>query len=93
MCIAIGRAASYIMQPVRELNRRPLREAPRPEVRPMLSPCVRVCAIEPATGLCGGCGRSLEEIARWARMTDEERRRIMNELSDRRSQARRSAER
>jgi predicted Fe-S protein YdhL (DUF1289 family) len=59
----------------------------------MLSPCVRVCAIEPATGLCAGCGRSLEQIARWARMTDEERRRIMNELSDRRSQARRSAER
>jgi predicted Fe-S protein YdhL (DUF1289 family) len=59
----------------------------------MLSPCVRVCAIEPATGLCGGCSRSLEEIARWARMTDAERQRIMTELSDRRSQARRSAER
>jgi uncharacterized protein len=59
----------------------------------MLSPCVRVCAIEPATGLCGGCGRSLEEIARWVLMTDEERARIMNELSDRRTQARRSAER
>jgi predicted Fe-S protein YdhL (DUF1289 family) len=59
----------------------------------MLTPCVSVCAIEPATGLCSGCGRSLEEIARWSRMTDEERRRIMNELSDRRSQARGSAKR
>jgi predicted Fe-S protein YdhL (DUF1289 family) len=59
----------------------------------MLSPCVRVCAIETATGLCAGCGRSLEEIARWSRMTDAERRRIMNELAGRRRQAPRGAER
>jgi predicted Fe-S protein YdhL (DUF1289 family) len=56
----------------------------------MLSPCIRICAIEPATGLCVGCGRSLEEIARWSQMTEAERRRIMNELADRRTQARRS---
>jgi predicted Fe-S protein YdhL (DUF1289 family) len=59
----------------------------------MLSPCIRICTIEPATGLCAGCGRSLAEIARWSRMTQEERRRIMNELSDRRRQAPGSAER
>jgi predicted Fe-S protein YdhL (DUF1289 family) len=59
----------------------------------MQSPCVRVCVIEPATSLCAGCGRSLEEIARWSTMTEEERRRIMSELPDRRTQARHSAER
>jgi predicted Fe-S protein YdhL (DUF1289 family) len=59
----------------------------------MQSPCVRLCLIEPATGLCTGCGRSLVQIARWSSMTNEERQRIMNELSDRRIQARRNAER
>jgi predicted Fe-S protein YdhL (DUF1289 family) len=42
-----------------------------------------VCAIDERTGLCAGCGRSLDEIARWAGMTDEERQRIMVLLSDR----------
>jgi predicted Fe-S protein YdhL (DUF1289 family) len=28
-------------------------------------------------GLCIGCGRTLEEIAGWASMTDRERRTIM----------------
>jgi len=49
----------------------------------MQSPCTRVCAIDERTGLCAGCGRSLDEIARWAGMTDEERQRIMVLLSDR----------
>jgi len=29
------------------------------------------------TGLCRGCYRTLEEIARWAEMSDEERSRVM----------------
>ena len=54
----------------------------------MQSPCINVCAIDPATGLCAGCARSLAEIAGWAAMTDAERRRIMRELPARRVQAR-----
>jgi predicted Fe-S protein YdhL (DUF1289 family) len=50
----------------------------------MESPCINVCVIEDATGVCAGCGRSLEEIARWSAMTASERRRIMRELPDRR---------
>jgi len=49
----------------------------------MQSPCIRACAIDPRTGLCAGCGRSLDEIARWAEMTDVERERILAALSDR----------
>ncbi|MCX5493876.1 DUF1289 domain-containing protein [Kaistia dalseonensis] len=43
----------------------------------MISPCIHVCVINPATGLCKGCGRSLEQIANWSIMTDAERHRIM----------------
>ena len=27
------------------------------------SPCIKVCAVDPRSGLCLGCGRSLAEIA------------------------------
>lgn len=44
------------------------------------SPCIKVCVIEPETGLCTGCGRTLREIAGWSALGREERRRIMDEL-------------
>lgn len=44
------------------------------------SPCVKVCVIHPATGLCLGCSRTLDEIAGWSRLTPERRRSIMAEL-------------
>jgi uncharacterized protein len=49
----------------------------------MESPCIDVCEIDLATGLCLGCRRTIEEIAGWAAMTGAERRRIMAELSSR----------
>jgi hypothetical protein len=44
------------------------------------SPCIDVCRMNEALGLCEGCGRTLDEIARWAQMSDAERDRIMTEL-------------
>lgn len=47
------------------------------------SPCVRICRIGD-DGLCGGCLRRLDEIARWSRMDESERRRLMDgELAER----------
>jgi uncharacterized protein len=36
--------------------------------------------MDPQRGLCLGCARTLDEIARWASMSDAERERIMTEL-------------
>ena len=47
------------------------------------SPCNRICTLDPASGRCLGCGRSLDEIARWTQMTDAERTRIVAELAER----------
>ena len=47
------------------------------------SPCIRVCILDPATGLCEGCGRTREEIGTWYRLTEEDRLRIMAELPER----------
>jgi len=30
---------------------------------PISTPCIRVCILDPDTGLCEGCGRTSEEIA------------------------------
>jgi predicted Fe-S protein YdhL (DUF1289 family) len=49
----------------------------------MESPCVKICVIDPPSGLCHGCKRSLREIAAWGSMTDEMRARIMAELPQR----------
>lgn len=44
------------------------------------SPCVGVCRMSPATGLCEGCWRTLDEIAAWSRANDARRLRIWAEI-------------
>lgn len=50
--------------------------------RAVLSPCTGVCKLD-AGGYCEGCRRSIDEIAGWSTMGDDERLRIMEELSKR----------
>jgi hypothetical protein len=47
------------------------------------SPCIKVCEMDAASGLCIGCGRTLDEIARWGSMSDAGRSAIMAELPQR----------
>jgi hypothetical protein len=44
------------------------------------TPCDKVCTVEHDSGLCLGCGRTIDEIARWTSFTDGERSHIMTEL-------------
>lgn len=44
-----------------------------------LTPCIGVCRLD-ARGLCVGCRRTGEEIARWRGMDDVERLRYMREI-------------
>jgi predicted Fe-S protein YdhL (DUF1289 family) len=46
----------------------------------IISPCVRVCAVDGRSGNCIGCGRTLPEIAQWSRYSNAERQRIMDLL-------------
>lgn len=47
------------------------------------TPCRKICIMDPKSGLCTGCGRTLEEIARWAIYPPELRAKIMAELPNR----------
>ncbi|MBV8800359.1 MAG: DUF1289 domain-containing protein [Alphaproteobacteria bacterium] len=47
------------------------------------SPCIKVCTLDTLSGICIGCGRTLDEIARWSSMTDAERNTITGRLPER----------
>ena len=51
--------------------------------QPIKTPCVKVCVVDGQSGHCLGCGRSLPEIAMWARLTDDQRDGVMNLLPER----------
>jgi uncharacterized protein len=44
------------------------------------TPCIRLCTLDPVTGLCLGCGRTLDEIAAWASLDEPTRRSVMSAL-------------
>lgn len=50
---------------------------------PISSPCVKLCVIDEPTGLCEGCGRTLEEIAAWGGWSEDKRLAVMATLPDR----------
>jgi hypothetical protein len=51
------------------------------------SPCISVCVMDEATGLCTGCLRTLDEIALWSVLDDETRREVWQAIALRRSAA------
>jgi len=59
----------------------------------MKSPCINICQIERATGLCTGCLRTLDEIAGWAGYSDDKRTEVLSDLKRRRAAAAATEER
>ena len=54
------------------------------------SPCVKICTLDARSGLCLGCGRTIDEIARWTAMRASERIRVIRELPGRLATSRRA---
>lgn len=44
------------------------------------SPCRNICTVEGSQ--CRACGRTLDEIANWSMMTDEERADVMERVAE-----------
>ena len=51
---------------------------------PVPSPCTDICRIDPQSGWCEGCLRTIDEIAAWGSMDDAARREIWKRLPGRR---------
>lgn len=56
-------------------------------VGPVPSPCISICKMDPVTGWCEGCWRTIDEIAGWSRYSDEQKRATWARLEIRRSAA------
>lgn len=54
---------------------------------PVPSPCINVCRMDGATGLCEGCFRTIDEIAGWSRYDDADKRAVWGRLMQRRAAA------
>jgi len=50
------------------------------------SPCVKICVIDPRSRLCTGCLRTIDEIGAWSRISPDDRRDIIQDLPNRKSQ-------
>ena len=50
------------------------------------SPCIKICMLD-TRGICVGCGRDLDEIANWSRMTPEQQREVCRLAQERKQQA------
>ena len=48
----------------------------------VVSPCIGVCKMN--AGLCAGCLRTIDEIARWSSIGDDEKRSILAAVAQRR---------
>lgn len=47
-----------------------------------LSPCVLICTLDDEK-ICLGCGRTMEQISRWALMSGDEQWAVVDELAGR----------
>ena len=45
---------------------------------PVRSPCVSICVLDPVgSGVCVGCGRTLDEVAAWSQMSNAQRKDVV----------------
>jgi len=49
------------------------------------SPCIGICRLDQASGLCIGCARTAEEVGQWSKSTAEQRAAIWDLLPERRA--------
>lgn len=43
------------------------------------SPCVKICILNKEK-ICKGCGRTIKEIQDWSKLTDKEKREVLNRI-------------
>ena len=51
--------------------------------RPVGSPCIDVCRLNPSSGYCEGCLRNRDEIKAWKSMSDSDRLALLELLTAR----------
>jgi uncharacterized protein len=47
---------------------------------PVTSPCINICRMDPRSGWCEGCLRTIDEITLWSRLDDDAKRMVWAQL-------------
>jgi predicted Fe-S protein YdhL (DUF1289 family) len=55
-------------------------------IEDIVSPCIGVCTMSEASGLCQGCFRSVDEIREWWNMPSDQRNAVMEKLDQRQNE-------
>lgn len=79
-----GNGAKIRCLPTPMPNPLPMPFAAAPTTATVPSPCISVCRIDPATGWCEGCARTIDEIAHWSLFDADEKRAVWAQLEARR---------
>lgn len=56
---------------------------PETHLGPLPSPCVNICTMDAASGLCQGCRRTIAEIIAWSSASENDKRAIWREIQRR----------
>ncbi|WP_025916695.1 DUF1289 domain-containing protein [Herminiimonas sp. CN] len=56
---------------------------PETHIGPVPSPCINVCQMDQASGLCQGCRRTIAEIVAWSQAGESEKRAIWRKIQRR----------
>jgi hypothetical protein len=59
---------------------------PTEALAPVPSPCIDVCRMNPDTGWCEGCLRTIDEIAGWSSLDDAQKRAVWDAIDVRHTQ-------
>ena len=47
------------------------------------SPCIKICKINTSNGFCEGCLRTVDEIAVWSTLNDQQKQKVYLDIEDR----------
>lgn len=47
------------------------------------SPCIKVCKMNPKSGLCIGCYRNLDEISKWSQLSYYDKQKVYQAIRER----------
>lgn len=53
-------------------------------MRTILTPCIKICKLDPTAEFCIGCGRTKKQIKEWRIYTDDQKKSIIEQLKDKR---------
>lgn len=55
-------------------------------LQPVPSPCVSLCDMDAASGLCKGCLRTIDEIIAWGGLQDDSKQQVWQLIEQRKEQ-------